>query len=139
MTTASELQHVQAYSLLLTKTAEERMARLLLEMTAHLPAGNEIDLPMRRQDIAEYLDPTIETVSHTITLLESNATIAVPNSRHIVLRNRAALSRLSAQRKDPKMPKSVLDHAQTQSLTPNFVLPYSSSVNFPGEHRRGIF
>jgi CRP/FNR family nitrogen fixation transcriptional regulator len=80
----------------LIKTAEERMARLLLEMAAHLPAGNEIDLPMRRQDIAEYLGLTIETVSRTTTLLESNATIAVPDSRHIVLHNRAALNRLNA-------------------------------------------
>jgi len=96
MTTTSELQHVQAYSLLLVKIAGERMARLLLEMAAHFPAGNAIDLPMRRQDIAEYLGLTIETASRTITLLGSNATIAVPDSRHIVLRNCAALNRLNA-------------------------------------------
>jgi CRP/FNR family nitrogen fixation transcriptional regulator len=96
MTAASELQHVQAHSLLLIKTAEERVAGFLLEMATRLPAGNEIDLPMRRQDIADYLGLTIETVSRTIALLERNAAIAVPDSRHIVLSNRAALNRLNA-------------------------------------------
>ena len=44
---------------------------------------------MSRQDIADYLGLTIETVSRTLTSLESAATIEVPTSRRIVLRNRA--------------------------------------------------
>jgi CRP/FNR family nitrogen fixation transcriptional regulator len=56
--------------------------------------GNAVDLPMSRQDIADYL--TIETVSGTLSHMESLATIEVPSSRRIVLRNRAALSRLNA-------------------------------------------
>jgi len=59
-------------------------------------SGNAVDLPMSRQDIADYLGLTIETVSRTLTHLESAATIEVPTSRRIVLRNRAALSRLNA-------------------------------------------
>jgi CRP-like cAMP-binding protein len=51
---------------------------------------------MSRQDIADYLGLTIETVSRTLTQLENAATIAVPTSRRIVLRNRAALSRLNS-------------------------------------------
>ena len=46
---------------------------------------------MSRQDIADYLGLTIETVSRTLTGLESAATIEVPTSRRIVLRNRPAL------------------------------------------------
>ena len=94
--TASELQRVQDHILLLIKTAQERVAGFLLEMASRGPAGNEIDLPMSRQDIADYLGLTIETVSRTLTQLENSATIAVPSSRRIVLRNRAALNRLNA-------------------------------------------
>ena len=94
--TASELQRVQDHIMLLIKTAQERVAGFLLEMAARAPAGNEIDLPMSRQDIADYLGLTIETVSRTLTQLEHSAAIAVPTSRRIVLRNRAALSRLNA-------------------------------------------
>jgi len=94
--TASELRRVQDHIMLLIKTAQERVAGFLLEMAARAPAGNEIDLPMSRQDIADYLGLTIETVSRTLTQLEHSAAIAVPTSRRIVLRNRAALSRLNA-------------------------------------------
>ena len=94
--TAEELQRVQAHILLLIKTAQERVAGFLLEMAARLPVSNEVDLPMSRQDIADYLGLTIETVSRTLTQLENTAAIAVPTSRRIVLRNRAALNRLNA-------------------------------------------
>jgi CRP/FNR family nitrogen fixation transcriptional regulator len=51
---------------------------------------------MSRQDIADYLGLTIETVSRTLTQLEKSAVIELPTSRRIVLRNRAALTRLNA-------------------------------------------
>ena len=57
--------------------------------------GNAIDLPMPRQDIADYLGLTIETVSRTLRSLESCAAIEVPSPRHIVLRNRSALIRMN--------------------------------------------
>jgi CRP-like cAMP-binding protein len=82
--------------MLLIKTAQERVAGFLLEMAARAPGANEIELPMSRQDIADYLGLTIETVSRTLTQLEKSAAIAVPTSRHIVLRNRAALTRMNA-------------------------------------------
>ena len=46
---------------------------------------------MSRQDIADYLGLTIETVSRTLTQLERDGLIAIPVSRRIVFRNRAAL------------------------------------------------
>ena len=94
--TAGELQRVQDHIMLLIKTAQERVAGFLLEMAKRAPAGNEIDLPMSRQDIADYLGLTIETVSRTLTQLENSSAIAVPSSRRIVLRNRAALTRMNA-------------------------------------------
>jgi CRP/FNR family transcriptional regulator, nitrogen fixation regulation protein len=95
-TTASELERVQDHIMLLVKTAQERVAGFLLEMSARARATNEIDLPMSRQDIADYLGLTIETVSRTLTQLENSAAIAVPSARRIVLRNRGALSRMNA-------------------------------------------
>jgi CRP-like cAMP-binding protein len=60
-------------------------------------AGSEtVELPMSRQDIADYLGLTIETVSRTLTQLETDAAIALPTSRRVVLRNRKALHRMNA-------------------------------------------
>jgi CRP-like cAMP-binding protein len=94
--TATELCRVQDHVMLLIKTARERVAGFLLEMAARVPGSTEIELPMSRQDIADYLGLTIETVSRTLTQLENSAAIAVPTSRRIVLRNRAALTRMNA-------------------------------------------
>ena len=81
--------------LLLVKSAQERVASFLLEMAERAAAGNIVELPMSRQDIADYLGLTIETVSRTLTGLETAAAIEVPTSRRIVLRNRSALNRLN--------------------------------------------
>jgi CRP/FNR family transcriptional regulator, nitrogen fixation regulation protein len=94
--TARELKRVQAHSLLLIKTAQERVASFLLEMADRVPADGLVELPMSRQDIADYLGLTIETVSRTLTHLEKTAAIGVPSSRRILLRNRSALNRLNA-------------------------------------------
>jgi CRP-like cAMP-binding protein len=93
--TANELQRAQDHIMLLIKTAQERVAGFLLEMAARGATAAEIELPMSRQDIADYLGLTIETVSRTLTQLEKSAAIAVPTSRRIVLRNRAALNRMN--------------------------------------------
>ena len=93
--TAGELQRAQDHIMLLIKTAQERVAGFLLEMAGRGATAAEIELPMSRQDIADYLGLTIETVSRTLTQLEKTQTIAVPTSRHIVLRNRAALNRMN--------------------------------------------
>jgi CRP/FNR family transcriptional regulator, nitrogen fixation regulation protein len=93
--TGRELRRVQGRVLLLVKSAQERVASFLLEMAERAGAGNTVELPMSRQDIADYLGLTIETVSRTLTGLESAATIEVPTSRRIVLRDRSTLSRLN--------------------------------------------
>ena len=94
--TGLELSRVQDHILLLIKTAQERVAGFLLEMADRASNGNSVELPMSRQDIADYLGLTIETVSRTLTTLENAAAIELPSSRRIVLRNRSALSRLNA-------------------------------------------
>lgn len=66
-----------------------------MRLTSWTTAGNAIEAPMSRQDIADYRGLTIETVSRTLTSLETAATVGVPTSRRIVLRNRGALNRLN--------------------------------------------
>jgi CRP-like cAMP-binding protein len=94
--TARELQRVQKHSLALIRTAEERVAGFLLEMADRVASGGTVELPMSRQDIADYLGLTIETVSRTLKLLEDAAAIEVARRRRILLRNRSALRRLNA-------------------------------------------
>jgi CRP-like cAMP-binding protein len=91
--TCRELQRAQDHFLALIKTAEERVVGFLLDMAGRVSNDNQFDLPMSRQDIADYLGLTIETVSRTMSQLESLAAIELPTSRHVVLRNRSALSR----------------------------------------------
>jgi CRP/FNR family transcriptional regulator, nitrogen fixation regulation protein len=93
---ASELERMQDHAVLLIKSAQERVASFLLELSQRLSASEIVELPMSRNDIADYLGLTIETVSRTLAQLEGEATIALPSARRIVLRNRRALNRLNA-------------------------------------------
>jgi CRP/FNR family nitrogen fixation transcriptional regulator len=90
-----ELQRVQQHSLVLIKSAEERVAGFLLEMANRGSGNAAIELPMSRQDIADYLGLTIETVSRTFSQFVQSGAIALETSRRIRFRNRAALSRLN--------------------------------------------
>ena len=94
--TVSELQRAQGHVLLLIKTAQERVVGFLLEMAGRASNRSEIELPMSRQDIADYLGLTIETVSRTLTQLERSSAIALPSARRVVVRNQSALSRVNA-------------------------------------------
>jgi len=96
MLTVRELQRVQEHSLALIKSAEERVAGFLLEMAGRYAGSTSVELPMSRQDIADYLGLTIETVSRTFTQLVQSGAIVLESSRRILFRNRAALTRLNA-------------------------------------------
>jgi CRP/FNR family nitrogen fixation transcriptional regulator len=93
--TAAELGRAQDHILQLIRSAEERVSSFLLHMAARSQTTNEIDLPMSRQDIADHLGLTIETVSRTMTQFTTAGFIGLPTSRHVVLRNKSALSRLN--------------------------------------------
>jgi CRP/FNR family transcriptional regulator, nitrogen fixation regulation protein len=93
--TAAELKRTQNHALLLIKTAKERIAAFLLEMADRIAGKGWVELPMSRQDIADYLGLTIETVSRTLTQLSAGSTIEFLGSRRIVLRNPSQLNALN--------------------------------------------
>lgn len=93
--TARELTQAQNRLLLLIKSAQERLAGFLLQMADRAGGGDAIELPMTRQDIADYLGLTIETVSRTLTALAEDAVIELPSARRICLRDRETLEFLN--------------------------------------------
>ena len=94
--TTTELRRSQQHALLLIKSAQERLAAFLLDMADRLSVKSEFELPMSRQDIADHLGLTIETVSRTLTQLADSSVIQFLASRRIVLRNRSMLSEMNA-------------------------------------------
>jgi CRP/FNR family nitrogen fixation transcriptional regulator len=78
------------------KNACERLAWFLIDLSERIPAPDRLDLPMSRQDIADYLGLTIETVSRTMTQLQDEAVIALPSCRQVLLRDRQGLADLAA-------------------------------------------
>jgi len=94
-TTVRELQRVQQHALLLAKSARQRVACFLIEMSGRLDAPEFLEVPMCRQDIADYLGLTVETVSRTITGFEVAGLIKVPLARQIVFRDLDALQRVA--------------------------------------------
>ena len=84
--TTMELQHTQNLNILLLKGAHERLVDFLHEVQRRSQSPGEINLPMPRSDIADYLDLTIETVSRAITQLKNNLTISMLTHRRLFLR-----------------------------------------------------
>ncbi len=95
--TAAELDHLRGLMTTLgRKNAHERLAGFLLEMAGRIGVNGAFELPITRQDIADYLGLTIETVSRTFTQLEAEAVIGLPSCRRVVLRNMAVLHSLNS-------------------------------------------
>jgi CRP/FNR family transcriptional regulator, nitrogen fixation regulation protein len=94
--TGRELRRLQDHVLLLIKDAPARVAFFLLALAERSSTGNSIELAMSRQDIADHLGLTIETVSRTLSYLESLQAIELLSARRVLLRNRDALVRLNA-------------------------------------------
>jgi CRP/FNR family transcriptional regulator, nitrogen fixation regulation protein len=91
------MARAQDHSLLLgRKSAIEKVVAFLMEWADHTPRTGTIALAMTRQDIADYLGLSIETVSRTLSQLERDAMIELSTARQIRFRNPAALSALNA-------------------------------------------
>ncbi len=79
------------------KAALERIATFLLGMAdGKTYPRAEIDLPMNRADIADYLGLTVETVSRNLTQLRERHIIDMPTANRIVLLKRGQLEDISA-------------------------------------------
>jgi CRP/FNR family nitrogen fixation transcriptional regulator len=74
----------------------ERVASFLLEMAQRIPNGGAIELLMSRQDIADYLGVTIETISRTLTQMKHTGAITISRARWVTIRKPSLLARLSS-------------------------------------------
>ena len=101
--TLAELDRTRRWMLLLgRKSAGEKLATFLLEMSERLvepgcaaPAIGYVSrfaLPFSRQQIADVLGLTIETVSRQFTKLKADGVIDLPSRREVEILNRAALA-----------------------------------------------
>lgn len=91
------LERARDHLLLLgCKSALEKIATFLLDMSRRENDEDAVALPMSRVDIADHLGLRIETVSRSLTELGRRRLIEMPaDRRRIVLRNRAALRDLA--------------------------------------------
>ncbi len=94
--TATELQRTQSHMLLLGRaTACEKVARFLLDIAGRF-REELVALPMSRQDMADYLGLTIETISRMLGRLQANGMVEFVGSRRYRIRRPGALSELAA-------------------------------------------
>ena len=96
--TRRELERAQEHVLLLgRKTACERVASFLKDLSDKSGGARVVDLPMGRQDIADYLGLTIETVSRMLSQLQSGRIVSFCATRQFRVVNSEGLARLADQ------------------------------------------
>jgi CRP/FNR family nitrogen fixation transcriptional regulator len=90
-----EMERLQEHVLLLgRKSACERVASFLISLAQGRSDG-PVELSMGRQDIADYLGLTIETVSRMLTRLQGEAIVEFPSLRAFRVRRWTALEALA--------------------------------------------
>jgi CRP/FNR family nitrogen fixation transcriptional regulator len=93
----SKLRRSQDHALAFRRrSASGRVAGFLVDMVERIGIAESVELPMSRQDIADYLGLTIETVSGALTQLHISGAITLTGSRAIHLRTPHALAELCA-------------------------------------------
>ena len=103
--TLAELDRTRRWMLLLgRKSASEKLASFLVELTERLtpnlcedhglPMARRMEMPFSRQQIADVLGLTIETVSRQFTRMKNEGLIALPSRREVVVLD---LERLTAE------------------------------------------
>ena len=94
--TRRELERTQEHLLVLgRKTACEKVASFLMDL-AQRHEADEVAVPMGRQDMADYLGLTIETVSRMVTQLQGDNVVEFTGSRNFRVKRWQALERLAA-------------------------------------------
>lgn len=91
------LERAQEHMVLLgRKTAQEKIATFLLDMSRRLAGADRIELPMQRMDIADHLGLTIETVSRTLSQMVRDGLIRLAaTGRTIVINDKRGLEALN--------------------------------------------
>jgi len=90
--TLRNLAHAQTRLLLLGRmTAPERVASFLIELAERRDVWHVLDIPMSRNDIADYLGLTIETVCRVLSAMKRAGVIAIPNPHRIEICDRDGL------------------------------------------------
>ena len=87
---SEELQRARTHNLLLLNDVVESLLAFLRDLQGRSPNVNYIELPMPRNDIADYLGLTTETVSRALTRLKKMSAIAMLSHRRLVLIGPAA-------------------------------------------------
>jgi CRP/FNR family nitrogen fixation transcriptional regulator len=91
------LARAQRHTILLgRRCAIEKLAAFLTDWAGYSPGSDVLTLEMSRQDIADYLGLTIETVSRTFAHLESKALIEIPTARQIRMKDPEGLRHLNS-------------------------------------------
>ena len=103
--TLAELDRTRAWMMLLgRKTASEKIATFLLDMSdrfgeigcaPRMMPARRFALPFSRQQVADLLGLTIETVSRQFTRLKDDGVIALPSRREVEVLDRRALIALA--------------------------------------------
>lgn len=81
------------------KSADAKISSFLIALSRRNRSlglnAAEVDLPMTRLDIGDYLGLTVETVSRTLTRLKLAGVIALPRSSRVVIRDQRTLEAMS--------------------------------------------
>ena len=91
---SSTLLEAQHHGFMLCcQRARERVASFLVRLADRSDTvdGETLDIAMPRQDIADHLGMTMETVCRMLSLLKTEGLIVVPNNDQVILRNLSAL------------------------------------------------
>ena len=95
--TAGRLERSIAHLFMLGRmTATERVAGFLVDMDERMRPSGDIELPMTRRDIADYLGLTLETVSRIMSQLQAKGVVERSGARHIKVQRRSSLKALGA-------------------------------------------
>jgi CRP/FNR family transcriptional regulator, anaerobic regulatory protein len=103
--TLAELDRTRSWMMLLgRKNASEKIATFLLEMSDRLAESGctpvfgpatRFSLPFSRQQVADVLGLTIETVSRQFTKLKNEGVVELPSRREVEILDRGALKALA--------------------------------------------
>ncbi len=93
-----ELERTQDHLLVLgRKTACEKVASFLMSLAQREPAETgRVSMPMSRQDMADYLGLTIETVSRMLTQLQGQSVVEFDGCRKFKVKCWDALEQMAA-------------------------------------------